>query len=110
MRRAIDSLTIRIRTDAPVPATTAAGMRAHQHNATADTGRLRSARRGARVVNEARFRDACEGLEPRDIREARAVSRLRARRHDAACAWALALAMGAAVWFAAIFAFTRLTA
>lgn len=106
MRRAIDSQTIRVRADAPVPATTAAGMRAHRHRATADTGRLRPVRRGALVINDTRFRDACEGIDQREIRRDLRLSRMRARG-GSACWWALAMAGGVAVYFALWCAITR---
>lgn len=95
--RAIDSMTIQVQT---VPATTAAGMRAHEHRANAITaGRLPVAR-GARVVNRTRFMDAIEGLDSRDIRSARRLALMRARQGYTACAWSLTMAIGAGFWFA----------
>lgn len=70
-RRSLDSMTIRVEVCNPVPETTAAGMRAHEHRRTAITNRLPVAR-GARVRDVTRFLDACEGLSPEQIADDKA--------------------------------------
>jgi len=58
MRPALDEMTIRITAARPLPVTTAAGVRAYQRRATAQTDRLPVAvprRRGANVIDGTRF-------------------------------------------------------